>query len=98
MKNLHTKPPWFVSKTKNSGGNYEIKAYGVPLSVACVYTPEWGYDVPATEEEALANANLIAAAPNMLEALIDAMQALRGTDKHATLRVVEAAIRKAQGE
>lgn len=52
----------------------------------------------AHEEERDNNARLIAAAPMMLETLIDAREALRGTDKHAFLFVVDAAIKQAKGE
>jgi predicted metal-dependent phosphoesterase TrpH len=69
----HTPAPWGISKRRNSGGNYSIKAQ-VVIDIAAVYHPEWGYDAPAREETALANALLIAAAPDMLAALQALMQ------------------------
>ena len=45
-----------------------IKA-GAVKDVASVFCPAWGYDAPKSDEEALANAQLISAAPELLEAL-----------------------------
>lgn len=67
----YTPAPWNVSSRVNSGGNLEIKA-GYQ-QIACVYQPEWGYDAPTNKEEALGNAQLIAAAPDLVEALLIAL-------------------------
>jgi hypothetical protein len=66
-KPQHTPAPWVKHKRKNNGGNYDIKAGSI--SVACVYYPEWGYDAPKDDNESEANARLIAAAPELLNAL-----------------------------
>lgn len=42
--------------------------------VACVYAPEWGYDAPSDIHECKANARLMTAAPELLEALEWAVQ------------------------
>lgn len=49
-------------------------------------------------DEALANARLIAAAPELLEALQDCREALRRAGAEGELKVVDAAIAKALGE
>jgi hypothetical protein len=83
----HTPGPWQHIKIGNCSDS------NAPWKVNTIESGELK-DLPETRE----NAQLIAAAPDMLEALVDAMQALRGTDKHATLLVVQAAIRKALGD
>lgn len=52
---------------------------------------------PDQKETALANANLIAAAPDLLEALIDVRRALELANFTGELAVVDAAIARAKG-
>ena len=66
METKHTQGPWKRGRS-NSAGNMEVTGGG--KSIACVYTPNWGYDAPTCNYEAAANANLIASAPELLEAL-----------------------------
>lgn len=54
-------------------------------------------DNPETAKEAMANARLIAAAPDMLEALIDVRRALELANFTGELAVVDAAISRAKG-
>ncbi len=49
------------------------------------------------DDQALANARLIAAAPAMLEALIDCQEALRRANAYGELKVINAAIARATG-
>lgn len=62
METKHTKGDWNVSKTVN---DYAIHTEGSPKDLALVY--EYSRGIP--KEEAEANAKLIAAAPDMLDAL-----------------------------
>lgn len=92
----HTQGPWMVNKRKNNGGNYEITKCGQPI--ACVYTEEWGYDA----RDGQANANLLAAAPELLEALegLHSLQTCfpqRNTIVAKALEKASAALNKAQG-
>lgn len=84
----HTIGPWKVSC--KFGGGSEIKDFHTitdsdnRLFVALADTQ--------------ASANLIAAAPEMLEALEKALPVLRLNKKNATADIVESAIKKARGE
>ena len=80
----HTEGPWNVS---NHNSDY-IEDSDRKL-VACV----WG-----SSQELEANARLIAAAPELLEALIDCRRTLEIANFTQELAVVNAAIAKAKGE
>ena len=86
----HTPGPWELDTTFGRQGL--IQPVGRDYPVAAVT----GYYTNAGQTEA--NARLIAAAPEMLEALRDCREALRSIDATCELRVVNAAIAKATGE
>lgn len=58
----------------------------------------WSLDWPDTEEKQEANAKLIAAAPDLLEALQDALHAYDKHGEHPEWDFARAAISKALGE
>lgn len=80
----HTKGPWVHD------GDGEILA---PGNVIVVYS-HGGQRAVQTDDDA----NLIAAAPDLLEALIDVRRALELGNFTGELAVVDAAIAKARGE
>ena len=97
--NKHTKGPW-----RAEIGPINSLIHTKDKSIACTYTAN------TTPEEAEANARLIAAAPELLEALIQAHDLLQGVRKYMPksiknrdtfhfenvgANVVNAAIRKA---
>jgi predicted MarR family transcription regulator len=91
--NKHTPGPWVVYDDSNDGktNRIEIAAWG--KTVARIY-----HSVPA---EDLPNARLIAAAPDLLEALKDTLQLLEvycGDFEEATRKQARAAIAKAEGQ
>ena len=64
----HTPGPWRVGEYKYKG--IEIsRDYSYPVRIAIVES--WAADPKAAQQEAQANARLIAAAPELLEALRD---------------------------
>lgn len=95
-KNKHTPGPWVGETAKSHGANITI--YGTEAGDA-VDVCDVVYRGDETQVEA--NAHLIAAAPDMLEALEAALAYLvmAGTD-HAepTRATIRAAIKKARGE
>ena len=89
----HTPGPWRVSASKRGG--FDIVAdnrgtHGGPFVVAS------RNDIDHRSEESLANCRLIAAAPEMLEAL-QAVLASGGEDWETGACVIRAAIAKAEG-
>jgi hypothetical protein len=89
----HTPGPWAVSTSDG-------EAYWVCSSAEG--KNEFG-DMACTKEEMKANASLIAAAPDMLKALEEALTDSSFEDGHAkltmdTLDLIRAAIAKARGE
>lgn len=70
MKTQHTKGPW----VKASRGLIQVKN-GIGSQVAIVYPPHVG-NAPKTVEEQEANTHLMAAAPDLLEALESAIPLL----------------------
>lgn len=100
--NKHTPGPWDVLNSKKE------EWYGRPLDYWTVTakdrdlwicaSPEWD---PEHDEESTANARLIAAAPELLEALQKIVAAADGegwSQLDATLANARAAIAKARGE
>lgn len=72
----HTPGPWIVSSHPTANTyNLEIKHNDNLVAVAACQT--WGYGATATRLEAQANARLIAAAPELLEALRACEEELR---------------------
>lgn len=66
-KHIHTPGPWFS----------EVKLYGFAGAIV-EYKINMGNKKPISEDEAEANAYLIASAPELLEAAISLEDALRG--------------------
>lgn len=84
----HTPAPWAVGTLGNDIG--VLAASDEPF--CRLFTSEETYD------EALANARLIAAAPDLLSALKEALYAVTEIDNaHKSLRRIRAAIAKAEG-
>ena len=103
-KSKHTKGPWFFEE---SNGDYEIGVKGNDfdqrglLSSPLVRDDEDIQDLDVPKDERLANARLIAAAPEMLEALELAkseLYAYEKSDPKGTVAMLEHLIAKAKGE
>lgn len=100
----HTKGPWHTKRVdnlilkKNSSANLLLDKDDFGIGILSSWK-----DSPETEEEATANANLIAAAPDMLEALetarewIDFCKFSVGGGL-SVLKEIDAAIAKARSE
>jgi len=87
----HTPGPW------SNGGRYTERGFphsmvGADTLIARVFSKNFG-DV----REEVANANLIAAAPDMLAALKRVIQAAEDGDEMTAISMAEAAIAKAEG-
>jgi hypothetical protein len=98
-KHAHTPGPWDY---------YDMAAYGIAICKGCIGGQNVGHAhmyVGLTAEETTANARLMAAAPDMLEALREARAAAAElcTEQHYKNRVlavmarIDAAIAKAEG-
>jgi hypothetical protein len=85
----HTPGPWQVEKESGSHSITNRSFEGDEWCIAEVYKET---------DMAMANANLIAAAPDLLEALIDVRRALEMANFTGELAVVDAAIARAKGE
>lgn len=86
----HTPGPF---KVVECDGNFEIRT----MDGKCL-ADAWSYGINSNAEEMEANANLFAAAPDLLEALIDVRRALELANFTGELAVVDAAIARAKGE
>lgn len=98
----HTPGPWLVT-----GGSfvYALNSYGTNSFWTNIYGgSQGGYKSPATpNEEIEANANLIAAAPDLLEAAILALDEMCNTSAPRSsftdaVDALDAAIARAKGE
>ena len=88
----HTPGPWRVGVTSDAGEVDVIAEGGWFVAVACD---------SAGDGDTEANANLIAAAPDMLEALeklVSRIDETRGPTADTALAAARAAIKKARGE
>lgn len=103
MKNSHTPGPWFVKKLANSRlaiADVKLESFALKNNYA---DPSPICQIIADNREGqdeLFNANLIAAAPDLLEALVEAFNicVLQGcTPKSLNDKIVDA-IKKARGE
>ena len=83
----YTKGPWEIEKFDD--WDKEILINGTSIIV--------DHD-DVDQEEAVANANLIAAAPELLEALEETRKALIGYEFSDATRMASRAIKKAKGE
>lgn len=96
MTTQHTPGPWNFYDDSNDGKTNRIEIVAIGKTVARIY-----HSVP---EEDLPNARLIAAAPDLLEALQDIVKSLvdqddEGMIEHAQQMIIaRAAIAKATGE
>lgn len=95
MSARHTSGPWFVTETApdrdiDYSGETFVRwhANGMPLVTLGNYAPD----------ERRANARLIAAAPDLLEALEELLNALPSATTHPAIKAARAAIARATGE
>lgn len=96
MEAKHTEGPWSIRSFANS---YSIESVN-DIEVAATTDPA---DAGVSDDEAAANANLIAAAPDLLAALVDAQALLRShpetvtaADRQAALDSIAAVLAKAR--
>lgn len=100
MSAKHTPGPWQLSVEtptiiKQDLSSIGLSRGGVLIGSACGHESSGLYP---TYEQALANARLIAAAPELLEALVGFMHEFGDkTDNNANVRKARAAIAKATG-
>ena len=92
--NKHTPGPWSIETVRHRNGEFWIVA---PCSEGTRYGPMVAhvFGISTTEKEKEANANLIVAATEMLEALETIMQK---TDDTVLFKIASRAIKKAKGE
>jgi hypothetical protein len=94
--NKYTKGPWHIGAGNGEGsvfadtGRTRLEQGGTTLYSICSVTLGWN------DAEDAANARLIAAAPELLEAIKDAIEIIEGTGLDASIQ--RAAIAKATGE
>ena len=106
--NLHTPGPWNLLRggieVQSESNNHEVHAFvnGIPVPIAEIYRnitvehddPVGTYEI--SEAEGLANAALIAAAPDLLAALKTIIED-RPRDVFGAIQAAESAIAKAEG-
>ena len=98
---MHTLGPWTLQTVRTSSGVcFKVGPFpwkNGKLNHACIYAD---YPSPGSKEfsECLANAKLIASAPELLQALKDAVAALGGMNSDNVPETARAAIAKATGE
>ena len=110
QENKHTRGPWVAKIDERHNGHcgISIVSESQDYSIATVYLDEintrWGDQLATKRHEnvkAVANANLIAAAPELLEALEEAKEELEAIEKNCGILIVleriESAIAKAKG-
>ena len=93
----HTPGPWTIGDSNNSGVDVEL---GNSNTSAGIYRfDRYNGQEAYSRDECMANAHLIAAAPDMLAALEDAREALNKPPfiNSQTLKCIDAAIAKAKG-
>jgi hypothetical protein len=109
----HTRGPWRLHEFQNGatldvvsdGVEWQAWTFAVGAGNAVVaevgaWTINSGYPRPTTRDEAEANARLIAAAPELLEALQQAVTSMQDSgyqNSHIAVRAARAAIAKATG-
>ena len=108
MDTKHTPGPWYVN-TNGSLSEYavcaEVFGSGFSSSVAVAMQRDNKARNPISPDEALANASLIAVAPELLEALLSAQDLILNrwgypadsSGRDSSLRQIGAAIAKATG-
>lgn len=96
--------PHFAQDDVNCDCRYIAAEYGGMGSIATIDVCkseefDWGDDCGPNLEQAKANAHLIAAAPDMYEALVDVLSDLEiGAHPQLHIVAIRAALRKADGE
>lgn len=95
----HTPGPWYADPSKRVTG-FAVTHDGEPNPLAiALRKPKNSYSKGIPDTKALANARLIAAAPELLEALESFPGFLCGTESgDAWIEQIRAAIAKARGE
>jgi hypothetical protein len=97
MTTKHTPAPWSVDTNTNDLREAETIRGGDGVRIAATYKiHEHRDDKTKAYYEARANSRLIAAAPELLEALKNAIEIIEGTGLDASIQ--RAAITKATGE
>lgn len=91
MSALHTPGPWEVTYLDDSGQR-QVGAQHLEICTC------WHHSVESIERQMEANARLIAAAPDLLAALIDWTAACDQNEEDAAFAAARAAIAKAFGE
>lgn len=89
MTTKHTPGPWTIEIPSNGCDRYII--HGKSFEEICATCLD-------TEHEMQANARLIAAAPELLEACKMALSCMAPEDNDATARTLRSAIAKAEGK
>jgi hypothetical protein len=97
MTARHTPGPWSIGDENNACCDVLL---GAEHNLTCSLDRRDNntYAEVISREEMLANARLIAAAPEMLEALLDCRRALEIANYTQELAIVDAAIAQATGE
>ena len=97
----HTEGPWLCQPTDFDGPDYGVGIVGDNLGGLVGYALPWSTEIDSRDYSRVeANARLIAAAPQLLEALVlcgDSHEICKAMDD-ATYALVQAAIDKARGQ
>jgi hypothetical protein len=98
----HTPGPWEIGSINKKDKNLYWSAVFTPKNTGKFHTPRAGEALGVDREECEANAHLIAAAPDLLEALrllLEASDGLNGESEwlDERLNAARAAIAKAEG-
>jgi len=110
----HTRGPWMVGMQRDCYGRTTYAIYSHTHAAICVdkdsywlpehecITDDDGYYQPDEAMDCaphrIANARLIAAAPELLEALVGMLDALPSATTHPAIQAARAAIAKAKGD
>ena len=95
-KAQHTPGPWKLAGYDKGKSIYEDVHFGNDKQDTICRL--FFHEIPIADEQVRANARLIAAAPELLEALYDVMQCFVGDDENKVAQRARAAIAKATGE
>ena len=94
----HTPGPWYWEEASENGEVRPVLRTKATINRVCDFGRDAWQDSLCGEPPDAADARLIAAAPEMLEALVDCREALRRAGATGELKVVDDAIAKATGE
>lgn len=104
MSNENWTPgPWQRSPSQGSGGSFieHIDQEYVGHMVAFVHASHGMFDAPVATERDVANAHLVAAAPELYEALDQAVTSMRDSGypaSNSAVKAAKAALSKTRGE